>query len=171
MRIACTIQLTRSQLGKGIAGSECIFVPDVRFTTWEPFADDRQLPWGLKIYRELRQACRARESQLRYRRHGLAPEVGELVRVYLPGRKAPRYAYFTEQIDGQTCEAMFDDGLLDFANMPDHFWDTIDRLKQLGYSDLDQHMENLMFDSRRLRWVAIDFGAFSNQPHKKETAA
>tara|TARA_E500000318_G_scaffold17776_2_gene18157 strand:- start:21924 stop:22439 length:516 start_codon:yes stop_codon:yes gene_type:complete len=171
MRIACSIQLTKSQLAQGIAGAECIFVPDVRFTTWEPFADDRQLPWGLKVYRSLEQTRKARASQLRYRRHGLAPEVGETVRVWLPERSAPRYGYFTEQIDGETCESMYDDGTISFDNMPRHFWDTIDRLKKLGYSDLDQHLENLMFDTRRLRWVAIDFGAYSNKPPKKETAA
>ena len=43
--------------------------------------------------------------------------------------------------------------LISFDSMPQHFWDTIDRLKKLGYSDLDQHLENLMFDTRRLRWV------------------
>ena len=168
MRIALSIQLTKSQLASGISGAECIFIPDVRFTTCEPFADDRQLPWGLKVYRSLGQACAARRSQLRYRRHGLAPEVGELVRVWLPDRTTPRYGYFTEQIDGETCEAMYDDGTISFDSMPQHFWDTIDRLKKLGYSDLDQHLENLMFDTRRLRWVAIDFGAYSNEPPKQK---
>jgi hypothetical protein len=171
MRIACSIQLTKSMLASGIAGAECIFIPDVRFTTWEPFADDRQLPWGLKVYRSLGQALKARQSQLRYRRHGLAPEVGEVVRVWLPDRRSPRYGYFTEQIDGETAEGMRDLGLIKFDQMPDQFWQTIDRLKNLGYSDLDQHFENLMFDNRRLRWVAIDFGAYSNEKPKKGAAA
>lgn len=162
MRIALSIQLSKSQLASGIAGAECIFIPDVRFTTWEPFGDDRQLPWGLKVYRSLHQAVSALESQRRYRAKGLAPEVGELVRVWLPERRKPRYAYFTEQIDGVTCEQMFDEGTICFDRMPDHFWQTIERLKAMGYSDLDQHLENLMFDARRMRWLAIDFGAYSN---------
>ena len=171
MRIVCSIQLTKTMLASGIAGAECIFIPDVRFTTWEPFADDRQLPWGLKVYRSLEQTRKARASQLRYRRHGLAPEVGETVRVWLPDRRSPRYGYFTEQIDGETVEHMHDQGLIKFDQMPDQFWQTIVRLKKLGYSDLDQHLENLMFDNRRLRWVAIDFGAYSNEKPKMGAAA
>jgi len=170
MRIACSIQLTKAQLGMGIAGAECIFVPDVRFTTWEPFADDRMLPWGLKVYRSLEQTRKARRSQLRYRRYGLAPDVGEVVRVWLPERSTPRYGYFTEQIDGETVEGMHDQGLIHFDRMPDQFWQTINRLKKLGYSDLDQHMENLMFDNRRYRWVAIDFGEYSNNATNRESA-
>ena len=170
MRVQISIRLSKDQLKRSIAGAECIFVPYVRFTTWEPFANDRSLPWGLKIYPTYMQAASACESQLRFRRAELAPEVGEVVRVWMPERSRPRFGYFTEQIEGETCEAMFDAGLITFENMPDHFWKTIDRLKKLGYSDLDQHLENLMFDTRRMRWVAVDFGELSNLPTEEAAA-
>lgn len=165
MRLAQTIKLTKSEISKASQGAECIFVRDVRFTTHS--LSMTHIPWGLKVYRTLDAAHKAKSSQLRYWQQGIAPEVGEIVRVLMPDLITPRYGYFTEQIEGKDAGGMVPDIIPSEKDFPLAYHQLVIKLKKLGHSDTDQHHHNIMFCNRRLRWLAVDFGPLSNRSKKK----
>ena len=164
MRLAQTVKLTKSEISASSRGAECIFVRDVRFTTHSLSVS--MISWGLKVYRSLDTASKARNSQLRYWGLGVAPEVGELVRVLMPDSTTHRYAYFTEQIEGKDAGGMVPDIIPSVKDFPLGYHQLVVKLKKLGYSDTDQHRHNIMFCERRLRWLAVDFGPLSNRSKK-----
>lgn len=169
MNIKQTIKLSKWAFDNSPRGSECVFVPFVRHTTSRSHLP-MKMPWGLKVYTQAGHAIKAMAAQERYWEQGLAPEVGELVRVKVRGSKTTLYGYFTEQIQGKTAEEYIPDTCPTKSDLPNQLHGVLRRLESMGYSDLDEHLENIMLCQRRMRWIAVDFGAFSNCKIKRSGA-
>lgn len=161
MTINQTITLPKSSYDDANCGSECMFIADVRSIsdrstkTWTT--------WGLKVYRFIEIARRARLNQIEYWEHQLAPQVGELVRVKFGGRKTAYYAYFTEQIMGKMAHEYLPQSFDSQELMPWGYQEAVDDLVSLGHTDVEEHHGNVMFCTTRQRWLAVDFGALSNR--------
>lgn len=169
MNINQTVTICKSAFDGAARGSECIFVSHVRPTTRRG-CDYDNMWWALKIYPQANTASDARHRQMRYWRDDLAPEVGELVRVKVRGSKTIRYAYFTEQINGPTAESCIPEMFKDREDMPVAFHMFARKLTDAGYTDIDQHLENIILCHRRVRWIAVDFGELSAIKTKRSGA-
>jgi hypothetical protein len=161
MKINQTITLRDADMHGAFSGAECVFVPGVRNTTCKssPF---HRMSWGLKVYDRAMQAEHARLMQVHFWEHDFAPESGELVRVKFRGDNKTYYGYFTEVIQGKTAESYMPSPCKARGSLPLQFDLAIVQLKRLGYTDLDDHLENIMLCQRRMRWIAVDFGAYSS---------
>ncbi|MGV6813699.1 MAG: hypothetical protein ACWA5W_01675, partial [Phycisphaerales bacterium] len=161
MNINQTITISKYEFDNSRRGAECVFVTHVRHTTRKSHTLHRMV-WGLKVYPKASQALKALRAQQRYWEKDLAPEVGELVRVKVRGSKTMLYGYFTEQIEGKTAEEYMPSPCPIQDELPLGFHLARRELKHLGYTDLDDHLENIMLCQRRMRWIAVDFGAYSS---------